>query len=191
MDWFSEYHYILGSKSPRRQQLLQMLGIDFEVRTCEIPEKYPSGLSKEAIPLFLAELKAKPLISELEDGDLLITADTIVWLNGEVIGKPKDSNDARQMLSRLSGRSHQVISGVCLSSVKKQVSFFAKSEVTFKKLTLQEIDFYISQSNPLDKAGSYGIQDWIGVIGIVGIKGSFYNVMGLPVQKLYAEIQKF
>ncbi len=128
---------------------------------------------------------------ELNENDLLITADTIVWMNGKVLGKPADKKEAKLMLTALSGKEHQVISGVCLTSLNKQVSFYSLSNVHFKNLTEKEIDYYISHSNPFDKAGSYGIQDWIGIIGITGIDGSFYNVMGLPVQKLYEEILKF
>ena len=191
MQWFPDFNYILASKSPRRQQLLQLLGIPFIVKTHEVEENYPEDLTKEEIPVYLAKLKSETFRSELKDNDLLITADTIVWMNGKVLGKPADRNEAKSMLKELSGKGHQVISGVCLTSVNKQISFYSLSNVQFKKLTDKEIEYYISHSNPFDKAGSYGIQDWIGIIGITGIDGSFYNVMGLPIQKLYEEIQKF
>ena len=191
MQWFPDFNYILASKSPRRQQLLQLLGIPFVVKTHEVEENYPEDLTKEEIPVYLAKLKSETFRSELKDNDLLITADTIVWMNGKVLGKPADRNEAKSMLKELSGKGHQVISGVCLTSVNKQISFYSLSNVQFKKLTDKEIEYYISHSNPFDKAGSYGIQDWIGIIGITGIDGSFYNVMGLPIQKLYEEIQKF
>lgn len=192
MKWFPEYTYILASKSPRRQQLLTSLGIDFQVRIKEVKEKYPPQLLKEEIPLFLARLKAQPFMDELTENDLLITADTIVWLDGEVLGKPEGGKEeAVKMLRRLSGREHQVISGVCLSSPGKQKSFFAVSNVQFKELTHEEIGYYISNFHPFDKAGAYGIQEWIGLIGITHIEGSFYNVMGLPLQKLYEEIMHF
>ena len=191
MEWFPDYNYILASKSPRRQQLLQSLGIPFTVKTHEVEENFPDGLTKQEIPVFLAKLKAEPFKPELNENDLLITADTIVWLNGKVLGKPADRKEAKLMLNELSGKVHEVISGVCLTSANKQVSFYSISSVYFKNLTEKEIEYYISRGNPFDKAGSYGIQDWIGIIGITRIEGSFYNVMGLPIQKLYEEIQKF
>ncbi len=191
MNWFPKYNYILASKSPRRSQLLTMLGIEFEIKTKMVEEKYPDNLKKEEIPVFLAELKAKPLLAGLAENDLLITADTIVWKEGEIIGKPEDEKGAIKMLQKLSGAQHEVISGVCLSSAGKSKSFFTISKVKFKELTKSEIEYYISAFKPFDKAGAYGIQEWIGAIGITHIEGSFYNIMGLPIQKLYAEIQKF
>jgi septum formation protein len=191
MEWFPEYNYILASKSPRRQELLHILGLSFEVRTKETEENFPEDLNKEQIPVYLAQTKAAPFYEELNENDLLITADTIVWLDGKVLGKPENSAEAKQMLQGLSGREHQVISGVCLTSKNKQKLFYAVSNVQFKVLTDHEIDFYVSQFSPFDKAGAYGIQEWIGAIGITHIEGSFYNVMGLPVQRLYEEIQKF
>ncbi len=191
MKWFPKYHYILASKSPRRQQLLRSLGIDFEVRFNEVDEKFPEDLMPNDIPVYLAELKAHSFLSELKKDDLLITADTLVLLNGRVIGKPKNLDEAAHLLNVLSGKEHQVISGVCLSSVYKQKSFYAITNVQFKQLRKEEIEFYIHLSQPLDKAGAYGIQEWIGFIGISHIEGSFYNVMGLPVQKLYEEILIF
>ncbi len=191
MNWFPEYNFILASKSPRRNQLLKSLGIEFEIKTKEVDEIYPDNLNKEEIPVFLAELKAKPFLQDLKTNDFLITADTIVWFDGKVLGKPKDKSEAIQMLKLLSGNEHKVISGVCLSTNHKQNSFFSVSNVQFKTLTKTEIEYYISEFKPFDKAGAYGIQEWIGIIGITHIEGSFYNVMGLPIQKLYAEIQKF
>lgn len=191
MKWFPDYNYILASKSPRRQELLQMLGLDFTVNTAEIDESFPGNLTKEEIPVFLAEKKAVPFLDKLNENDLLITADTIVWQNNQVLGKPENHDDAVGMLQQLSGKKHYVISGVCLSSTKKQISFFSESEVQFKNLSMQEIEFYINEFKPFDKAGAYGIQEWIGIIGITRIEGSFYNVMGLPIQKLYEEILKF
>ncbi len=191
MKWFPKYNYILASKSPRRSQLLHSLGIEFEVKTREVNEIYPEDLSKEEIPVFLAELKAKPFLADLQQNELLITADTIVWYKGNVLGKPADKTEAEKMLQLLSGNEHQVISGVCLSTSKKSKSFYALTNVQFKVLTNHEIEHYISVFEPFDKAGAYGIQEWIGSIGITHIEGSFYNVMGLPIQKLYEEIQKF
>jgi septum formation protein len=191
MNWLPDYNYILASKSPRRQELLHSLGIEFQVIIKEVDENYPDNLTKEEIPVFLAELKSKSLVDKLKENDLLITADTIVWLNGEVLGKPADKEDAIQILQKLSANEHQVITGVCLTSIHKQKSFFSISNVRFKELSLAEIEYYVSEYNPLDKAGAYGIQEWIGYIGITHIEGSFFNVMGLPVQQLYSEIQNF
>jgi len=191
MNWLPNYNYILASKSPRRQELLHSLGIEFVVITNEVEENYPDILTKEEIPVFLAELKAKHFKNQLNENNLLITADTIVWLNGEVIGKPENKNEAIKTLQKLSAQENQVISGVCLTSIHKQKSFFSISNVRFKKLSLSEIEYYVSEFNPIDKAGAYGIQEWIGYIGITHIEGSFYNVMGLPVQQLYSEIQNF
>ncbi|MCK5730378.1 MAG: septum formation protein Maf [Draconibacterium sp.] len=191
MNWFPKYNYILASKSPRRNRLLKSLGVKFEVRIKEVVENYPLYLNKEEIPVFLAELKAKPFLEDLQKNDLLITADTIVWFKGKVFGKPKNKTEAIQMLQLLSGKEHQVISGVCLTSKNKKKSFYSTSNVQFKNLTRSEIEYYISEFKPFDKAGGYGIQEWIGSIGITQIEGSFYNVMGLPIQKLYEEIQKF
>jgi septum formation protein len=191
MDWLPDFNFLLASKSPRRQELLQSLGVKFQVVTREVEENYPDNLTKEEIPVFLAELKAKHFFKELKENDLLITADTIVWFNGEVLGKPENKKEAIKTLQRLSGHEHQVISGVCLTSVHKQKSFYSVSKVYFKHLSLPEIEFYISEYKPFDKAGAYGIQEWIGYIGITHIEGSFYNVMGLPIQQLYTEIQNF
>ena len=191
MKWFPEYNYILASKSPRRQQLLNLLGLDFRVAVKDTEENFPSGMPKEEIPVYLARLKAEPFLSELQASDLLITADTIVWQNGEVLGKPSGNEEAREMLKNLSGNEHQVISGVCLTSPQKQTAFYAVTNVQFKVLSKKEIDHYISEYKPFDKAGAYGIQEWIGLIGITNIEGSFYNVMGLPIQKLYEKIIRF
>ena len=191
MNWFPPYNYILASKSPRRRELLKMLGIDFQVKIKEVEEIFPDGLSKEEIPVYLVKLKAKPFLEELGSNDMLITADTIVWFNGRVLEKPKNHDEAVTMLKMLSGNEHQVISGVCLTTTKKQTAFYALSNVRFKTLSRAEIEYYITHFKPYDKAGAYGIQEWIGAIGITHIEGSFYNVMGLPIQKLYEEILRF
>lgn len=191
MKWFPQYQYILASKSPRRQQLLRLLGIEFEVRTKEVDESYPEELTIEEIPVYLARKKAQPFKNHLKENELLITADTIVTFYGRVLGKPQDTEEARQMLQVLSGNEHQVISGVCLTSFRKQITFYSVSNVQFKQLTENEIEYYLTNFKPFDKAGAYGIQEWIGTIGITHIEGSFYNVMGLPIQKLYENIQKF
>lgn len=191
MKWFPDYNFILASKSPRRQQLLRSLDIDFTVQTREVDENYPKYLKKEEVPVFLAELKARAFQNDLKENDLLITADTIVCLDDQILGKPEDYEEAFSMLKTLSGKKHQVITGVCLTSLSKQISFYSISEVEFKVLTGDEIDYYIQHYRPFDKAGAYGIQEWIGTIGISHIEGSFYNVMGLPVQKLYEMIKIF
>lgn len=191
MHWFPDYNIILASKSPRRQQLLKSLGIEFSVQTIEVDEVYSDKLTKHEIPVYLAELKAEPFRDKLTDNDLLITADTVVCLENQILGKPKNRQEAIEMLQNLSNREHQVITGVCLSSKQKSHSFFSLTNVRFKQLTFDEINYYVSEFKPYDKAGAYGIQEWIGTIGITHIEGSFYNVMGLPIQKLYEEIQKF
>lgn len=191
MEWFPEYNYILASKSPRRRQLLESLGLTFQVQIKEVNETYPENLLPEEVALFLAEKKAEPFLDGLEGNVLVITADTIVCQDGEILGKPENREDAVNMLKKLSGKEHLVITGVCLAAKKKKTSFFSSTRVFFKNLTGKEIDYYISNYKPFDKAGAYGIQEWIGSIGISHIEGSFYNVMGLPIQRLYEEIQKF
>lgn len=191
MNWIPDYNFILASRSPRRQELLRMLGISFTVSDSEVEETFPEGLLKSEIPVYLAKLKANPLLSALREKDLLITADTVVFLNGEIIGKPANHAEAEEILQKLSGKEHQVISGVCLSSIEKQVSFHSLSKVRFKKLRTEEIQFYIKTYKPFDKAGAYGIQEWIGLAGITRIEGSYTNIMGLPVQELYEAIIRF
>ena len=183
---------ILASQSPRRQNLFKELGIEYEVKVKQgIEEIYPETLKEEEIALFLAELKSKNYKPEIEEGNLVITADTIVLLNGKVIGKPKDKQDAVRILNELSGNKHRVITGVSLSAKHKQYTFFAETDVFFKILNAKEIEYYLSTYKPYDKAGSYGIQEWIGYIGIEKIEGSYYNVMGLPIQMLYEELRRF
>jgi len=191
MNWFPTYNFILASKSPRRQQLLQSLGIEFSVQAKDVEEVWPTGLKIEEVPVFLAELKAEAFKPDLKEKDLLITADTVVCLGEEVLGKPVNYEEACDMLQRLSGKEHQVITGVCLTSSQKRKSFYSVTNVEFKTLTGDEIEYYVTHFKPYDKAGAYGIQEWIGTIGIKHIEGSFYNVMGLPIQKLYEYIQSF
>ncbi len=191
MKWFPDYNLILASKSPRRQQLLASLDVAFSVQTKDVDETYPKTLKNEQVPLYLAELKAKAFQQELQANDLLITADTVVCVDDNILGKPGSYDEAYGMLKQLSARQHRVITGVCLSAVHKSTSFFAQTEVEFTALSHDEIDYYIRQFKPFDKAGAYGIQEWIGSIGITHINGSFYNVMGLPIQKLYQEIVNF
>ena len=202
---------ILASNSPRRRELLSGLGLDYEVRVLQgIDESYPEGLSMEEIPQYISRKKAATY--DLQDGELLITADTIVWLDGEVLGKPADEAEAKQMLRKLSGKTHQVVTGVTLRtplnlpikgrlSVQdslplregrggSSISFSSVSHVTFAQLAEEEIDYYVTHYQPLDKAGAYGIQEWIGYIGVTSLEGSYFNVMGLPVQRLYTEMKK-
>ncbi|MBI4645658.1 MAG: septum formation protein Maf [Bacteroidia bacterium] len=183
---------ILASRSPRRQYLLKELGIEFEIRIKEEhDETYPQSLTKEQIPVYLAEVKAKTFINELTANDLLITADTIVWLDGEIINKPSNYEEAVNMLNKLSGKMHQVVTGVCLTSLKKTSSFHVVTDVYFKKLSEEEIRYYVENFRPYDKAGAYGIQEWLGYIGIERIDGCYFNVMGLPLQKLYEGLRFF
>ena len=191
MEWFPQFNYILASKSPRRQQLLADLGIPFVVWDGDVNEDFPAGMSKEEIPVFLARKKAEPFIPRLEKSDLLITADTIVWLNGEVLGKPGDEAHAREMLLKLSGNVHQVITGVTLTSAEHERSFSETTDVRFSILSDDEIEYYIRNYLPFDKAGAYGIQEWIGLAGIESVSGSYPNVVGLPVHRLYREICRF
>ena len=185
------YKLILASKSPRRQQLMRDLGLDFEVRQADLDEFYPEELGMTAIPVFLAQLKADHLKDSLKDDELLITADTIVWKDDTVLGKPTSREEAIGMLQGLSGHQHQVITGMHLQSTTKKISFHAVTEVWFDELTDEEIIYYIDKYKPYDKAGGYGIQEWIGFVGINKIEGSFYNVMGLPLHKLYQYLKEF
>lgn len=185
------FHIILASNSPRRRELLGGLGLTYEVRTMSgIDESYPETLVGEQIPIHISSKKAGAYLSTLQANDLLITADTIVWLDGRVLGKPADEAEACQMLRALSGRTHQVITGVTLATTTFQKSFASVSQVTFAHLTDEEIDFYVTHYHPMDKAGSYGVQEWIGFIGVEHIEGSYFNVMGLPVQRLYRELKE-
>ena len=184
------FNIILGSQSPRRKELLG--GLDIEFTTKVIPgleETYPNSLQGEEIPIYLAEQKADAYT--LEDNDLLITADTIVWLDGRVYGKPADEAEAHEMLRSLSGKTHDVITGVCVRTNKKNVVFASTTKVRFAELTDDEINHYIEKYRPMDKAGSYGVQEWIGYIGVEHIEGSYFNVMGLPIQKLYTVLKEF
>ncbi len=183
---------ILASGSPRRQYLLRELGLDFEILETRVDESYPAGLTPPEIALYLARLKASAVdYSRFDDQTIVITADTIVILGDEILGKPADYSDAVEMLRKLSDRTHEVITGVSLQSPGKDHSFYVTSSVTFKELTLTEINYYIENFRPFDKAGGYGIQEWIGYIGINRIDGSFFNVMGLPVRELYEALLTF
>lgn len=181
---------ILASNSPRRKELLAGLDIDFEVRVMGgIDESYPETMPTKDIAEYISKKKAQAY--EITDDELLLTADTIVVLGNEVMGKPTDDTDARRMLRALAGNTHQVITGVCLKSNRQERSFSVTTDVTFKNLTDEEIDYYIEKYKPFDKAGSYGIQEWIGYVGVTGLNGSYFNVMGLPVQRIYEEMKNF
>ena len=186
------YKIILASNSPRRKTLLEGLDIDFEVRvTPGIDESHPPDLSPEEIPVYIAQKKADAYLTTIQADELIITADTVVVLEGKIIEKPSGKNEAMAMLKRLSDRKHQVITAVTLNTVDKQEIFSVASSVVFATLTDEEIAYYVDHYKPYDKAGAYGIQEWIGYIGVCSIEGSFYNVMGLPIQRLYQELKRF
>ncbi len=187
----SDYKIVLASNSPRRKELLSGLDISYEVKTLpDVDESFPSNLNGDEIATYIAKTKADAYKSLLEDDTLIITADTIVLLNGKVYGKPKDENDAKQMLRELSGKTHSVITGVCITTRKKQHAFNVSSEVRFAVLDESEINYYVEKYKPLDKAGAYGIQEWIGYVAVEYISGSYFNIMGLPIQRLYQELKK-
>ena len=186
-----KYKVILASGSPRRRELLSGLGIDYTIKVLpDVNEAYPETLKGEDIPLYIAREKAEAYLKGIESDELMITADTIVWLDNEVLGKPTDEQQAKVMLRMLSGKTHHVITGVCLTTSEFQKSFTTTTEVTFAKLSEEEIDYYVEKYRPLDKAGAYGIQEWIGFVGVEAINGSYFNVMGLPIQRLYKELSK-
>lgn len=191
LDNLKKYKVILASNSPRRKELLAGLGVDYEVRTLpDVDESYPETLQGADIPLYIAKEKADAYVDMMQPGELMITADTIVWLDGKVLGKPRDREDALQMLRTMSGRTHEVFTGVCITTTDWQRSFTAQTEVRFATLSEEEIAYYVDNFQPMDKAGAYGVQEWIGFIGVENISGSYYNIMGLPVQKLYRELLK-
>ena len=176
LDNLKKYKVILASNSPRRKELLSGLGVDYEIRTLpDVDESYPDTLRGADRNM-------------LQSGELMITADTIVWLDGKVLGKPKDREDALCMLRDMSGRTHEVFTGVCITTTEWQRSFSAQTEVRFSKLSEEELIYYVDKFQPMDKAGAYGVQEWIGFIGVENISGSYYNIMGLPVQRLYKEL---
>ena len=181
---------VLASHSPRRKELLAGLCLPFEVRVLEgVDESYPEDLPVSEVALYIAEKKADAYRTVVKDDEIIITADTVVIVGDEILGKPADEEDARRMLRKISGRTHQVTTGVCLLTASQERRFDVTTEVTFKELSDQEIDFYISHYKPFDKAGAYGIQEWIGYIGVTGLHGSYYNVMGLPIQRIYEAIK--
>ncbi len=184
------YKLILASNSPRRQQLLQELGVRFTVKTKPVDEHYPEDLAPGAVAEYLARKKGIAYQADLSEDELIITADTVVVIGTEILNKPADEQQAKQMLEKLSGRSHQVITGVCLTTRQTQISCKDTTNVFFRDLTNREIDYYIRRYGPYDKAGGYAIQEWIGMIGITRIEGSYFNVVGLPVEKLYEQLRR-
>ena len=186
----SHKRIILASQSPRRKELLKGLDIDFVTRSADIDEIYPDSLKAEQIPLYLAEQKANAMLSDLQKDDILITADTIVWINNKAVNKPTDRDDAFKMISNLSGSQHTVYTGVQLTTTEQKISFFSETKVYFSNLDEQEINYYLDTYKPYDKAGAYGIQEWIGYIGIEKIEGSYYNVMGFPLHQVYKNLMK-
>ena len=190
-DRLKNYRLILASASPRRRELLAACDLDFTLaEKFECEECYPADLEADKVAEYLSQLKSNAYPHALATNDILLTADTVVIAGGEILGKPKDSADAERMLKMLSGATHKVVTGVTLRTYSRTISFSAESLVSFRTLENEEIAYYIEKYRPLDKAGAYGIQEWIGYIGIEGIEGSFYNVMGLPVQRLYATLKE-
>ena len=187
-----KYRIVLGSNSPRRKELLSGLDLEFEVEVIPgIDESYPETLTAEEIPLHIARRKAEAYLEKMTDDELLITADTIVATYDRILGKPANREEAIEMLNYLSDHVHEVVTGVCLTTKEKSISFSVAAAVSFAKLEEDDIIYYVDKYRPFDKAGSYGIQEWIGYIGVEAINGSFYNVMWLPVQRLYQELKKF
>ncbi len=191
VDNLNNYRIILASRSPRRQQLLRELGLNFEVVIREFNESFPDDLTGEEIARYIAHEKAILFKKEITDNEIVITADTIVWCNKKVLGKPADHEDATRILKEISGNTHEVITGVTLLSKSKELTFSESTKVTFESIAEDEISYYIEKYKPYDKAGAYGIQEWIGIIACSHIDGSYFNVVGLPVQRLYKELQNF
>lgn len=192
LEQLDRYRVILASGSPRRRELLAMLGVNFEVRPLkDADESYPDSLPAEDVPLYLARKKGEAACVSMQQDELVITADTVVVCDGKVLGKPSSPADARRMLKSLSGKAHTVVTGVCVATRERVESAAAFTTVEFAELSEQEIDFYVGRFRPLDKAGAYGIQEWIGCIGVKHISGSFYNVMGLPLHLLYTLLRRF
>jgi len=192
LDNLNKYRIILASASPRRKELMQGLDLEFEVRRLpDVDESFPAELQGGDIPLYISKKKADAYRPSMAADELVITADTIVWLDGVALGKPADVADARRMLRNMSGKTHQVFTGVTITTKEEQRSFVVQSDVTFATLDDDEIEYYIAKYSPMDKAGSYGAQEWIGYIGMSNIVGSYFNVMGLPVQRLYNELKLF
>ena len=188
---FKNYNFILGSNSPRRKKILKEIGLDFSIYPSNIDENFNKEIELKDIPVFLAKKKANALKNKLKANDILITADTIVIHNNELLSKPENTCQAKEILEKLSGKSHKVVTGVCLLSKNNKSIFSCETIVTFNDLNKFEIEFYVNKYKPFDKAGSYGIQEWIGLIGVKKIEGLYTNVVGLPASMLYTELKKF
>ena len=189
---FKDYHIILASNSPRRKELLRGLDIAFDVRVQpDIAEDYPADTAPADVAAYISREKANAYKDTIAENELIITADTVVIVGNEILGKPHDDAEAKEMLHKISGQKHQVVTGVCLTTTEKQRCFSVSTDVTFKNLKEEEIDYYIETYSPLDKAGAYGIQEWIGYIGVTALEGSYFNVMGLPVQRIWEELNRF
>ncbi|MCE3294636.1 MAG: Septum formation protein Maf [Crocinitomicaceae bacterium] len=186
-----EIKLVLGSKSPRRQELIRHITSNFEIRLQDVDEDFDPSMPVENVPGYLAQIKAEALADTLEPDEIIVSADTVVVLQNEILGKPQDAQDAKNMLARISGQKHTVITGCCLRSLEKEHVFSVHTDVYFNTVSPENIAYYVEKHQPMDKAGSYGIQEWIGVVGISRIDGCFYNVMGLPVSRLIAELQTF
>lgn len=191
IDKLNAFNIILASRSPRRQQLLRELGLKFDVVIKDYEETFPEGLNGEEIARYVAFKKAASFENEISDNEIVIAADTIVWCNNKVLGKPVNQEDAFAILKEISGNTHEVITGVSLRSKSKELTFSDSTKVTFETFTDEEIYYYIDKFKPYDKAGAYGIQEWIGILACSHIDGSYFNVVGLPVQRLYKELQRF
>lgn len=192
LDKLKRYRIILASASPRRKELLSKLDIDFTVNSlCEVDESFPASMSVVQVPQYISRKKADAYRQEMQENDMVITADTVVAVGRRILGKPKSAEEARVMLKLLSDRYHRVVTGVTIMTAKRTETFATVSRVRFTRLNDEEIDYYISKYKPFDKAGAYGIQEWIGMVGITELNGSYFNVMGLPVQRLYAKLKEF
>ncbi len=191
VDRLNKFKIILASRSPRRQQLLRETGLKFDVVIRDYDEHYPDGLNGEEIACYVAREKAASFKGEVSDNEIVIAADTIVWCNGKVLGKPVNSEEAVEILRQISGNTHEVITGVSILSGEKQLTFSDSTRVTFEPLAEEDIDYYVRKYKPFDKAGAYGIQEWIGILACNHIEGSYFNVVGLPVHRLYRELKEF
>ena len=192
LNYTEPLHVILGSQSPRRRELMAGLDIPFSCVTIDADESYPTELKGGDIPMYISRAKARAYVSELQDNDLLITSDTIVWLNGEMLGKPQDEAEAKAMLARLSGQTHEVYTAVCFADRNGELETWVDcTKVTFNNLSEEDIDYYVSKYRPLDKAGAYGVQEWIGYVGVTKMEGSYFNVMGFPICHVYERLKKY
>lgn len=187
-----DYHIILASNSPRRRELLRGLDLAFDVRVLpDIAENFPETIEPKDVAEYISKVKANAYLDTITEKELVLTADTVVIIDREILGKPHDAEQAKAMLHKISGRKHQVVTGVCLTTKERQHSFSVSTDVTFKELSDAEINYYVETYEPFDKASAYGIQEWIGYVGVTSLEGSYFNVMGLPVQRIWTELNKF